>query len=141
MGLRPCARFCASTWPSATPAPRPIASPAMPPPPAAPSANFGMACAVWYCMNLPMSLPTMPMPIFWSRIFCSSSGSETFWTVMFSSLMPIFSNSGTSWVASAVANWIWLAARSRKGRPLEAMALLMFCSTRPRSWPSRSATE
>ena len=27
------------------------------------------------------------------------------------------------------------------GTPLEAMALLMFCSTSPRNWPSRSATE
>jgi hypothetical protein len=27
---------------------------------APPSANFGIACAVWYSMNLPMSLPTMP---------------------------------------------------------------------------------
>ena len=41
-------------------------------------------------------------------------------------------------VVSASANSIWLAARSRNGMPLAAIALLMFCSTRPRSWPSRS---
>ena len=32
-------------------------------PPPAPAAIAGIACAVWYCMNLPMSLPTMPMPM------------------------------------------------------------------------------
>ena len=31
------------------------------------------------------------------------------------------------------------AAKSRNGTPLPAMALLMFCSTRPRSWPSSRA--
>ena len=75
----------------ATPAPMPSPAPARPPPspPAAtPSAILGMACAVWYCISLPMSPPTMPMPIFWSRIFCSSSGSEMLCTVMASSLRP-----------------------------------------------------
>ena len=111
----------------------------MPPPPAAaPSAIFGIAWPVWYWMKRPMSLPTMPMPIFWSMTFCSSSGSERFCTVMVSSCRPILANSGCSWVFSASANIVWLAARSRKATPLAAIALLMFCSTRPRSWPSRS---
>ena len=38
--------------------------------------------------------PTMPMPIFWSRIFCSSSGSDTFCIVTISSFRPSFSNDG-----------------------------------------------
>ena len=47
---------------------------------------------------------------------------------------------GASWAVSASANLSWLAARSRNGMPADAMALLMFCSTRPRNWPSTSCT-
>ena len=103
------------------------------------AANAGMACAVWYCMNLAVS-PTMPMPIRWSRIFCSSSGSEMFCIVTASRRRPSFSNDGAVASRNAVANSTWLAARSRKGMPLPATASEMCCSISPRSWPSRSTT-
>ena len=78
------------------------------------------------------------MPIFWSRIFCSSSGSETFCIVTISSFRPSLANAGAVASCSALANSTWLAARSRKGVPLAPTASEMCCSIRPRSWPSRS---
>jgi hypothetical protein len=50
-------------------------------------AASGMLLATWYCVKRCMS-PIMFMPIFWSRIFCNSSGSETFWTTSVSSARP-----------------------------------------------------
>ena len=41
---------------------------------------MGIDCATWYCVYRPMS-PTMVMPMRWSSIFWSSSGSERFSTI------------------------------------------------------------
>src|SRR6266853_407926 len=123
--------------PRATPAPRPAPTPTAPPPsfPAA----IGMACATWYCVNLPMS-PSTFMLMRWSSTFCNSSGSERFSTTKLSKVSPYSVKEGlrVSLIFSARAPWF--AAISRNGTWLAAKASVILAIMVLRNWPSRSAT-
>src|SRR5467141_2568434 len=124
-------------WPMATPAPRPAPIPTAPPPSFA--AAMGMACATWYCVNLPMS-PSTFMLMRWSSTFCNSSGSERFSTTKPSRVSPYSVKDGlrVSLIFSASAPW--LAAISRKGTWLAAKASVILAMMVLRNCPSRSAT-
>jgi hypothetical protein len=81
------------------------------------------------------------MPIFWSRIFLQLFGQRDVLHRHAFELQPDLAELWSELGGQRLGE-LELVGRQVQEREcrLAAMALLMFCSTRPRSWPSRSCT-